>query len=227
MRSRIVFSLFIVLGLVAVAHAAPAITVGDSHPLPAISANQTDTIDINYDSISGGGPMQGETIYISVAQEGAADGSDFVGAGQPLITGVDGLTGTVWGSNNAGNPPPAPVNNQVWSFSLTTGSGTNNATGKLLTVTIDRNGAAAFQSWGLRVFIGVPALGGPYSSAWDNGTSLGVPFATQDNMSGWQGVTGVPDGAFSYVPEPSSIVLGLFAAAGLGAVAIRRRRAHA
>jgi hypothetical protein len=228
MHLRVVLSSFVLLGWAGIALAVPAITVGDSHPLPNTSANQTNTIDIFYDSVSGGGPMQGQTIYISVADENDG-GLGTVTAGEPFISAVDALTGTVWASNNAGNPAPAPVtDNQVWSYALTTGTGTNDATGKLLTVTINRNGAPAGSTWGLRVFIGVPGLGGPYSSAWDNQAQLGVAFTTQDNASGWNGVTGVPDGAFSYlIPEPSSIVLGLFAAAGLGAVVIRRRRAAA
>jgi len=41
------------------------------------------------------------------------------------------------------------------------------------------------------------------------------------------GALSIENGHVTIVPEPSSIVLGLFAVAGFGAVAIRRRRANA
>jgi len=230
MHRRVVLSFAILLVLPAIALAVPAITVGDSHILPNTSAGQIDTIDINYDAITGGGPMQGQTIYVSIADEGNG-GLGSADAGEPFISAIDALTGTVWAANNTGATPAEinPGNNQAWSYSVTTSSGTVNATGKLLSISINRNGAANGSTWGLRVFVGVPDLAGPggADSAWDNGSSLGVPFTTQDTATGWNGVTNRPDGAFQYVPEPSSIVLGLFGAAGLGAVVLRKRRARA
>jgi hypothetical protein len=216
-----------VAAFASVAQALPAITVGDYqlHQLPVSSLTQTDVLSINYDPFSGGGNMQYEQLYISVADEGNG-GLGTADPGEPFISNVDVLTGTVWASNNSG-PNYTMVNNQVWSAFVSTSTGQVSATGKAFTITIDRNGAPAGSIWGLRVFIGVPALDGPYSSNWSPNGNVVIPFATQDTPSGWQGVTGVPDGSFQYVPEPSSIVLGLFAAAGLGAVAIRRRSALA
>jgi hypothetical protein len=227
MYRKLVLSLLLVLGLVTAVQAAPAITVGDYplHVLPNTNPTQTDTIDINYDAISGGGPMQGQTLYISVADEGNG-GLSNADPGEPFIQNVDAVTGTVWAANNTG-PTYSQVNDQLWSVDITTSTGTVNATGKVFSVTINRNGASNGSIWGLRVFVGVPDLAGPYSSNWSNGANIGVPFTTQDTATGWQGVTGVPDGSFQYIPEPSSVVLGLFAAAGFGAVVIRKRRARA
>jgi hypothetical protein len=212
MHRRVVLSFAILLTMAAVAMAAPAITVG-SHPLPNTGPAQTDSIDINYDTLlsGGGGGLQGQTLYISIADEGNG-GLGNADPGEPKIVSVDSSTGTVW-AGNVNGPSYAAINDQVTSADQTTVTGTVSATGKVFTIVIARNGAANGSSWALRVFIGVPDLSGPYNSNW-SGTSGTVDF---------QG----SNGTFSYAPEPSSIVLGLFAAAGLGAVAIRRRRARA
>jgi hypothetical protein len=217
-KSIAALTLAAVAAFTSVAQAVPAITVGDYqlHQLPVTSLTQTDVFSINYDPVSGGGHMSGQTLYISVADEGNG-GLGTADPGEPFISNVDVLTGTVWASNNSG-PNYTMVNNQVWSADIATSTDTTvSATGLAVTVTVNRNGAPAGSIWGLRVFIGVPALQGPYSSVWNIGLTVGFPFATQDTPSGWNGVTGVPDGSFQYVPEPSSIVLGLFGAAGLGA----------
>ena len=215
MHRSVTLSFAILVSLVAVAQAAPAITVGaaSTHQITATSSGQVNTIDINYDAVlSGGGNMEGQTMYISIADEGNG-GVGPADAGEPKIVSVDGLTGTVWAANNTGFTYVALLE-QVGQYDITTATGTVSATGKAFSITIDRNGAATGSSWPLRVFITVPGFGGPYSSNWSQGASIGV-FFTGSN------------GAFQYVPEPSSMVLGLFAAAGLGVVALRRRRAGA
>jgi hypothetical protein len=200
--------------------ATPAITVGDfpAHLLPNTSPNQIDSIDVNYDPVSGGGPMQGQTLYVSLADEGNG-GLGNADPGEPFISNIDAVTGTVWAANNTG-PTYSQVNDQLWSVDITTSTGTVNATGKAFTISINRNGANGI--FGLRVFVGVPDLAGPYSSNWSNGANIGVSFATQDDPDGWNGVTGVADGSIYYSPEPSSVTLAVLALIGL--VVARRRR---
>jgi hypothetical protein len=221
MHLRVILALFLALGLTSVAMSAPAITVGNANNITATSANQINTIQINYDAFNGGGTMSGQTLYVSVGDEGNG-GDDPADAGEPFITAIDGLTGTPWASNNTGGSISQVVQ-QMWSFDVTSATGEVAATGLALSVTINRNGAPVGVPIGLRVFVGVPDLAGPYASNWSNSQSVGVAFLTQDNASGLNGVTGVADGSFTYVPEPSSVVLGLMAAAGLAVVAIRRR----
>ena len=168
--------------------------------------------------------MQGEGILVSIADEG--NGGDIGGVpdpGEPIIVNVDIFTGTNWESSLTSGPSFFAVNEQVWQTDISTPVGTVNATGKAFSITIDRNGAPAGSIWGLRVFVAVPGLAGPYDSTWTTGTGY-VPFATRDDADGWQGVTGVPDGAFQYVPEPSSITLAGVGLLGMMACAFRCRK---
>lgn len=231
MHRRVVLSFAILLTMAAVAMAAPAITVGP-HPLPNVTPTQTDTIDVNYDTaLSGGGTISGQTIYISIVDEGNGGGGS-ADAGEPKIVSVDGVTGTVWSGNNTGFTYVV-INDQVGQYDITVSGANVSAAGKLFSIVIDRNGASNNTTWGLRVFVSVPGLGGPYSSNWSlTGGAIGSPFDSSDPFTGPFVVSDPPgsavrSGSFTYAPEPSSIVLGLFAAAGLGVVAIRRRRARA
>jgi hypothetical protein len=205
-------------------HATPAITIGDapSHQLANINPLQTNSIDVFYDTSFGGGLIDHETIYISIADEGNGN-ADLADPGEPKIVSADGVTGTVWAGNNTGFTYTS-YGDQVGQYDLTTSFGSVNATGKLFTVMINRNNAPAGSIWGLRVFVAVPSLAGPYFSNWDSGQNITIPFSTQDDADGWNGVTGVPDGAFRYVPEPSSITLTGVGLLGMMACAFRCRK---
>ena len=101
----------------------------------------------------------------------------------------------------------------MWDVGNITNSGVITTDGKLFTVTINTLGATANAVYALKVFAVDPA-DGPFDSVYSNDQVIGVTFAGSN-------------GSFQMVPEPSSIALGLFAVAGLGVVAIRRRRARA
>jgi hypothetical protein len=203
----------------ATAHAAPRITIG---PHPNLSLTGPTTLDVFYDISTGGGLMQGQTLYIAVADEGNGGGGS-ADAGEPKIIGIDTVTGTNWEDHI--NPPPytKQLNNQLWT-SIQTSTDISTyvaATGKAFSVTIDPNGASANSVWGLRVFIMAPYYGGPYPSIWNLPMRpYEFPFEFGDPIQ--FGTT--PSGSFQYIPEPSAVVPATFALISLAAAAWRKRR---
>jgi hypothetical protein len=219
MYRRILPSAIFLFGLSSVAQAVPTVNVG-LHPLQDSSPNQLDSIDV---LVSGGDLIRGETLVISVGDEGngRADPAD---VGEPKIVSVDIVNGTIFAGNNTGQQDLFDTD-QVFQRSTTTSSGDVAASGTLFTIVIDRNGAPASLLWDLRaIFVMVPELGGPFFSAYDTATSVGDPFVGTNGMFSYGPLMG--SRSLSNLPEPSSLVLGLLAAAGLAAVAIRRRRAE-
>lgn len=155
--------------------------------------------------------MAGQTIDILVSGGDAVAGTNFraqVGDGGPPLGGVDvapSMTGsiiaagTIFAPNNTGmadlSIPPLYV-----ELVTTTSAGTVAASGVVAKLTFDTTGFAG-GSW----VLSLNTLGGP--------TDFGLLAAD------------LQDGSITIVPEPSSVVLGLFAVAGFGAVVIRKRRA--
>lgn len=124
---------------------------------------------------------------------------------------VGNLAGSVW-QNGFGGILLDPEGTAPGSSGLTTsvgfstpGFGATNASGLYMTFTIST--------------VGVPA--GNYLLTFDDSiiTYVDEDFNGTDIAVNW-----VPATLSIPVPEPSSVVLGLFGAAGLAAVAVRRRR---
>ena len=145
------------------------------------------------------------------------------------------LTGTNGGDATA-SIPDAPTLNSVSVVSAGTLFNTNNNTESI--------GFAGSNVWQggtatLAGFLvgGADAFGNVVANVIIDTTGFGpgvYPLSVSGGLGGlltpsdWGG-SSVPtwtDGTISIVPEPSSVVFGLFAIAGLGAVAIRRRRSR-
>jgi hypothetical protein len=127
----------------------------------------------------------------------------------PIITAVDIIgPGTIFNPNNVGQTtlgPPYDVPGLQTSSITTTSAGFVTADGILAFVTVDTTGIFAGT---FPVSLTNPDLG-PSDFAVDPGNDAILV-----------------NGQWNVIPEPSSIVMGLFAAAGLGAVMIRRRFAR-
>jgi hypothetical protein len=141
-----------------------------------------------------------------------------VAGAKPIITFVDMITGTPFAGNNTGQfntlpsqlPTPNPFSGQltnpgyVYTGSVTTASGTVTTAGLLGTIKVSTVGVGP-GVWPLRL----------------NKTAF-PPVAFNFAPTAATRI----DGTITVVPEPATVVMGLFAVAGLGAVAIRRRRAR-
>ena len=197
MQRKVVLSLAILFCLAAGAQAALTITVGAHNLLP----NQAgQTIDININA-TGGELMQGINFR---AQEG--DGGPPVGGIDvlPLMTGVIDGAGMIF-SVNANPPADNSLPPGYVDIGTTVLAGNNvlvAGDNLLATLTIDTTGFVA-GSWVLTL----------NTAGGDTNTGGGEDLI-------------IENGSITIVPEPSSVVLGLFAIAGFGAVAIRRRRAR-
>lgn len=150
------------------------IDVGDYTLLPNTPGQ---TISIR---VSGGAAVQGLNFNVQVA-DGYPTGGSIDG---PNITGLDLLgtasNPTIFFANNSGARTPVRSDPQVWSESLTTGSGTVNASGLLAVVTVDTSG------W----------FGGSWSFALGN---------TQEGATDFAGLPAtITDGTITVVPEPAS-----------------------
>jgi hypothetical protein len=195
MQRRVFLALGIVCCLSAVARADYSINVG-SHTYPQNSGIQT--IDVNVDSSAiTDPPVQGVDFRAEVLPGGPIlTGGAIVG--DPLLL-FDANFGAVADGSNFTTLVDLGTTTSSGFIFLALGP---NLLGRL---TIDTTGVAP----------------GTYALVMSN-TGAGVtdfgtiPIAVQDgNII----IEGGP-----VIPEPSSIVLGLFAVAGLGAVAIRKRR---
>jgi hypothetical protein len=201
MRMRLKVGLFTSALLVAATAArADLVVIVGYHALLPITPNQVVPVQV---VAQGGEQVQGTTFRVQV---GTGDGSD----GAPSMTADIGQTdpSTIFGTNNSGiNDGSIP---QFIDLGTTTSAGTialspgDNLWG---TITFDTTGLGASGPFPL---IMVGTIGG------DSGLS---PFLPDAGLL-------ITNGSVTIVPEPSSVVLGLFAVAGFGAVAIRRRRAR-
>ncbi|REK05965.1 MAG: PEP-CTERM sorting domain-containing protein [Planctomycetota bacterium] len=142
--------------------------------------------------------VQGLDLYLTVNNDVAP---------APVMTLVDVIgPGTIFFGNNTGQGdfgPPFIAPGLVVVATTTTASGTVDPNGILAFVEFDTTGVAP----GVYPFSLTSPLFGPSDFAAAPGSDAVLI-----------------DGTLTVVPEPASIVMGLFAAAGLGAVMIRRRR---
>jgi hypothetical protein len=198
MHRRVVLALGLLLCVPAIAQAASSIVVGN-HVLLQETAGQT--IQLN---VTGNDSIGALDLFMTInGGTGPA----------PVVTAVD-ITGagTIFFGNNTGlglfggatNPPSL-----IPAVATTTASGFVISNGLLATVTFDTTGVpAGVYSWSL--------TGHPDFGDTDFGTDENFDFIYPT----------VTNGTLTIVPEPASVVMGLFAAAGVGVVAIRKRRAR-
>jgi hypothetical protein len=199
MQRKVVLSLAILFCLAAGAQAALTITVGAHNLLP----NQAgQTVDINIGNAVGGELIQGVNFRAQLGDGGIPGfgGSDVL----PLMTGVIDGAGMIF-SVNANPPADNSLPPGYVDIGTTVLAGNNvlvAGDNLLATLTFDTTG-----------FVG---------GSW----ILTLNTAGGDTNTGGGEQLILEDGSITIVPEPSSVVLGLFAIAGFGAVAIRRRRAR-
>jgi hypothetical protein len=204
MHRRVLFAVAIVCCLAAVAQA--ALTVSTGGPYSFMTGTVGNKIAIT-GSVSAGETVGGMNFVVGI---GAQD------ATAPVITAVDLIgPGTVFNPNNTGQFVVGfGVPGTVVVYSVTTAAGTVSPVGTLGFLDISTVGIA------------------PGSYALNLKKNVGFPqpvfnFAptavTRDDFS--TDATAIIN-VTPQIPEPASIVLGLFAAAGLGAVVIRRHRAR-
>jgi hypothetical protein len=205
-------SLAIVLCLTASAQAIPTVVVGNHVLQPNMAGQQ---IQLSVTGIVPG-TVNG---FVGAFQIGSGGTAYPGGVDGPSITGIDYAAGpSIWVVPNtpAGFIPGTPFGDgndtQFLTGDLVTTSGFVNVTnGIFVTLTIDTTGF--------------------FGGVWDF-DMLGNQ--VDDAIALWIGNSAflldipqsITDGTITIVPEPSSVVLGLFAVAGLGAVAIRKRRAR-
>jgi len=206
MHRRVGLSFAILLGLATVAQAASTLVVGPH----ILAANQNggaqNTIQI---SISGNDAnIAGAVINAQVADGGPGVAGVIVGPG---FTGDMLQPGSLFLGNNTGitDLNAGFVNgNQIVLLQTSTASGVvSDVGGKLLvTLTFDTTGFSS-GTW--------PLI---FSGTANGDTGIGSTAGPLNLL--------ITNGSITIVPEPGSIVLGLFAAAGLAAVAVRKNRAR-
>jgi len=202
MHRRVVLMLgLLLLAMPAIAMAHTTIDAGNWFLNPGDGAIQVIQVVAFNDGDDNG--LQGMNLNLVTGDSGPNIGGVIVA---PFITALD-VTGPGTVFNPSFNPPAITiVPDQVAQASVTTGAGTVPGTGVLAFVTVDISGLAL----------------GTYDFLVSGWAPIGFPGS---DFAGSTGVTpSLIDGTITIVPEPSSVVMGLFAAAGLAAVVIRRRR---
>jgi len=198
MQRKVGLAITLLFAIATMAHADSIIVVGAHNLLPN-TPGQTIQVLVSSDVNN----IQGMNFSAVIGDGGSIFGGvdDVV----PSMT-ADILTGTIWAPHaaNAVNQNPGGgfgVGLAAWSITTVNPPvlpvpGVN---ALLATLTIDTTGFTS-GTWAL-------SLDDPNVGTTD---FAGIPI-------------GITNGSITIVPEPTSVVLGLFAAAGLGAVAIRRR----
>ena len=225
------------LGLVAQADPVIYFSQNTYNMTPGSDSGSTIQLYVVNDTATNQGPndsgygqfgIQGINLYVMIGNGDSETSSPTFDT--PLVgTGGDIITGTIFATNNTGaidgglstvhalqigtntNPanPLLYVNDVPGSAAVVMGGGipANGPSGGLLLATlhINTNGVAPGTDWTLDI----------------NGLHDILPLdLSNPNMQ----LTLGNDATIHVVPEPTSVVLGLFAVAGLGRVAIRRRR---
>ncbi len=213
MLRKVGLSLAVLVCLAGVSQAATSIVVG-SHLLLPNTPNQVVQI-----FVTGGDQIQGVNLNAQIGTDPSSGGTpvfQYTGVTNGAYPGPTFSTLLAPGSVFA--PPVGFGENDVtfypalWQSGSATASanGFATASGLLATLVIDTTGFTS-GTWALNLS---DTIVGPtdWAGSIFQGNEVPNPVIT--------------DGSISIVPEPGSIVLALFGAAGLGAVAIRRRRAR-
>jgi len=253
MQRKVVLTLALVLGLASYARAALSVVVPNlTFSQAQVMANPIQIIPI---VVSGTDLAHGTDLSVQLGGSNAAvaafgtappityqgseqenpptdDGAPVLGQGGPggpAPTNMQlmwDLHANTWGDSTNGSGIPtipntpgygSPGSEGTWftgSLTFNASSGTAatvNPNGKLevaLVVNLTGWNDGGFHQWSLLLLTGAA---GPTDFVALNNTFI---------------PTAITDGSITIVPEPTSVVLGLFAAAGLGIVAIRKRRAR-
>jgi hypothetical protein len=222
MHRRVVLSLAILLGLATAAHANLSINVG-SHNLNPNQAGQVIFIEVtggvNTQPIDTVNSISSHDSVLQLAGGGGGVGGP-APAGEPKLTEVNAVTGTIFDGNTADSPPGQVgfSSEQFWNVGVVNDGSPANFypnPGVLLKVTIDTTGVTS-GTFALIMDETNDVFNG-YSSNYSNSPPEAGDLALDFDII---------NGSVTIVPEPSTVVLGLLAAAGLGLVAIRRRRAR-
>jgi opacity protein-like surface antigen len=220
MRRKVCLSLALVLCLTAVAQAVPTVTLGNYNLLPNTAGQQIvlniTGITPNATNATTSGSVNGMVLNVFIDEGGTPYG----GTPGPILTGSDVDAGpSIWvapASPQGHNAPAEFYDAQTAQVNFLLTSGFVNATGGILaTLIVDTTGFGP----GIHK---ITISGGAVEANFNNTEILGSDTPAQFVYQFFDG-TG---GQITIVPEPSSVVLGLFAVAGLGAVAIRKRRAR-
>lgn len=213
MLRKVGLSLAVLVCLAGVSQAATSIVVGN-HVLLPNTPNQVVQI-----FVTGGDSIQGVNLNAQIGADPSVGGTPVFqfDANQHLsYPGANFSSLLAPGSVFA--PPVGFGENDItfypalWQSQSTTSSGFATANGLLATLVIDTTGFTS-GTWALNLS---DTIVGPsdWAGSIFNGNEVPNPVIVDGSIT-------IPN-----VPEPASIVLALFGAAGLGAVAIRRRRAR-
>ena len=240
MQRVAVLTLVLLFGLAVVAQADPVVTLGTYNVAPGVAsipiqifAYQDPTsgpngaapgIDLNiaiHDSAGNSTPAGGPVFTAGATGQGIASNSAYVGGvGTNIGIGGDILTGTIFSAvAGHGGPTDGGISNSQSINSMTLGLngltaplGTQGSPSLIATVYISTVGVAAGSHW-------ILTIGGGNFHANESADEGPLDFSDGSLFN-----TALTDGMINVVPEPSSVVMALFAAAGLAAVAIRRAR---
>jgi hypothetical protein len=198
MQRKAFLALVVACCLTVTAYANPTITAGNWKLLPGTSGQTVDAVSglPIVVLVSGGDAIAGADLGMTI-------GDGFTG---PVFDdNPDLIVGTIFTGNNTGQNSffPIPPSAGYAFETTTTNSGTVAANGILAHLSFDTTGFTS-GTWVLQLsenaITGLPSDLPPFTSPV------------------------LIEGSITIVPEPGTIVLALFAAGGLCAVAIRRRR---
>jgi hypothetical protein len=200
MQRRVFLILAAFLTLPAMAQAAVTVTVGNHNLVPETAGQ---IVDILIAATEGEGL---NSMDLSLIENNLV-------AGGPVITAIDLVSAaTIWGaspSTQFGGVDP-PTSTEIFNSVAVNSTSTDvSANGILARLTVDTTGTAV-GSYALEINRQDGSIGPTTMFAVG-----GEIFPTYIN------------GSLNVVPEPSSIVMGMFAVAGLACVAIRRRARRA
>lgn len=255
MQRKVVLTLALVLGLATYAQAALSIVVGQHNYLQGtgvvripITITGTDLVHGTDLSVQLGGSAAAVAPFGSappITYEGSEQYNNPTPGGGATVIGQGGPGGGVapanavvvwdihansWGDSTSGSFDDVPsipgsqtsdgrnYGDPTFEGTWFTGSTTFNASAGANATTNPNNKLE------VNLVVDLTGFGpGTWSLLLLGGKAGATDFV---NLAGGVIPTTIVDGAITIVPEPTSVVLGLFAAAGLGLVAIRKRRAR-